>query len=565
MKTAAVFLAFVATAVSLACGLAVWHGGLSPGIAWCALAGGAAAGGLAAWTCPRASRRPFTIWDVLAGVLFGLFSLRAFCWLVFADGNEIKVLSPNNLGDLSLHLTFINYFAHGAPFWPANPIFPQQSLRYHFGTDLFNSLLVCCGADVFRSLIQAGLAGCALTWITLRRWGGAFAVAGFLCAGGVAGFQFLAGGVLDDYQSDLAWKSLPLALFICQRPFLYALPAGLALLTSWRNRAIPGENGDAWRMPLWLEVLLLGTMPLFHMHTFLALAFLAGGFVITGPASLRRHALAVLGGSFIPATLLVLKLTDGFHANSGLHLQPGWMQGKENPFVFWFVNFGFAPVLVAALCAVLCVRWKSQRVATAFVLPALLLFGITLLVSFSTWEWDNTKLMIWSWLIVLPFLWKLVLARLPAWGRPLLCAALFFSGFVCLLGGLDARHTGYELARRTELDGLASALKGFPATATFAAVPTYNHPLLLLGHRVVMGYDGHLFSAGIDYAATEADLTQLMMGAPGWRDAARKLHADYLYWGPREQEKYAGSAQPWRETSLRAASGGWGTIYEIAE
>jgi hypothetical protein len=167
--------------------------------------------------------------------------------------------------------------------------------------------------------------------------------------------------------------------------------------------------------------------------------------------------------------------------------------------------------------------------------------------------------------VLLPFLWSLVVARLPVWARPAVCAVLLFSGLVSLLGGIDARHEGHEIARRSELDGLASALRGLPVTATFAATPTYNHPLSLLGRRVVMGYDGHLHSAGINYQPVQEKLTQLMMGAPGWKKAAQELGADYLYWGPREEEKYRGSRQPWRETSMRAASGDWGTIYDIAE
>jgi hypothetical protein len=142
---------------------------------------------------------------------------------------------------------------------------------------------------------------------------------------------------------------------------------------------------------------------------------------------------------------------------------------------------------------------------------------------------------------------------------------LLFSGFVSLLGGLDAGHTGHEIARRTELDGLANAVKGLPPTATFAASPTYNHPLSLLGRRVAMGYDGHLYSAGIDYAETRANLSRLMLGTPGWKQIARDLHVDYLYWGAREEDEFKGSAQPWKRTCTRVADGDWGTIYDIGE
>ena len=123
-------------------------------------------------------------------------------------------------------------FASGAPFWPQNPIVAGHQLTYPLGVDLFNSLLVLIGGDPLRGLIWVGLAGCALFGIAIWRWGGAFTLAGFLFNGGFAGFVFLRTRELRDYQSELAWKSLPLALFVTQRGLLFALSAGLLLLCS---------------------------------------------------------------------------------------------------------------------------------------------------------------------------------------------------------------------------------------------------------------------------------------------------------------------------------------------
>ena len=52
-------------------------------------------------------------WDWLMLAVFALSSLRAFLWVVYSRGDEICVLSPNNLGDLSLHLNLIRYLASG--------------------------------------------------------------------------------------------------------------------------------------------------------------------------------------------------------------------------------------------------------------------------------------------------------------------------------------------------------------------------------------------------------------------------------------------------------------------
>src|SRR5262249_22963362 len=44
-------------------------------------------------------------------VVFSAFALFAFSQAIFVDNDIVKVLSPNNLGDICLHLTHINYLA----------------------------------------------------------------------------------------------------------------------------------------------------------------------------------------------------------------------------------------------------------------------------------------------------------------------------------------------------------------------------------------------------------------------------------------------------------------------
>ncbi len=141
---------------------------------------------------------------------------------------------------------------------------------------------------------------------------------------------------------------------------------------------------------------------------------------------------------------------------------------------------------------------------------------------------------------------------------------MFFSGFISLAGGIDRSHTGYEIAKRSELDGVEFAVRYLPPDSTFAGWPTYNHPLLLCGCKMVEGYAGHLFSHGIDYEARDAELTSMMMGAPDWRAIADDLHVRYLFWGSREEDAYPGSTKPWKDLPV-AAAGDWGTIYDLGD
>src|ERR1044071_6933104 len=128
--------------------------------------------------------RRWSVWAWVVGVIFAIFAVRSFCWLLWVEGNNLKIQSPNNLGDLSLHITYIKYFANGVRLWPDNPIHVFSSLRYPAGIDLFNSLLLLRNVDLVRILVWTGLLGSVATFYGFYRWGGAFGVAGFLFNGG---------------------------------------------------------------------------------------------------------------------------------------------------------------------------------------------------------------------------------------------------------------------------------------------------------------------------------------------------------------------------------------------
>ena len=641
-------------------------------------------------------RRPFrkyrSIWFWLVVALFAIFAIRSFCNVLFIDGNDLKIQSPNNLGDLSLHLAYIKNFASGVQLWPDNPIYVFSKLRYPAGVDLFNALLACLGVDVIRGLVWAGLLASAATCFALYRWGGTFTIAAFLFNGGLVGFQWFKNYDWNDYQGVpfIAWKSLALSMFVTQRGLLYALPVGLILLYHWRAKFFYASNqggapspapvspeSDASPtaasatappprrppLPFWVEISLYATLPLFHLHTFLALSVVLLFLFFVLDARARLQLVLLAGAAVVPATFFVWLITDKFHAGSVLQWNPGWVQnngdfarplaafstqpaaaavavtgffGTLKHFLeFWLINFGITLPLIIALVVLLIVRaWKRRdeltpvkirlifvlatlalvavtlaslfaylsfgygafvalalvppviiallippsasllqhnwkqtipvSTAFAFVIPAAALFLFACLVKTAPWEWDNIKLIIWAYLIVLPFVWSEIVSRWAFPVRAVVCLVLFFSGFVTLFGGLAAGKTGYGLADRTELDAVGIVVSKLPLEARFAAYPTFNHPLLLQGRKVVLGYPGHVWTQGFNYGDDANKLTSLMNGAPGWKDTATKyFHARYLFWGREEIRNYAGSKRPWEQESTLVATGSWGSIYDL--
>ncbi len=523
------------------------------------------------WPLRESVRLSF--WDVLAIAAFSLFALRSFLWVVYVTGNDLKIGNPNNLGDLPLHWQYILYLAHGANFWPDNPITAHGNIGYPFGVDMLNSMLVLCGLDVIRGFVWVGLIFSAITCAMLFRWGRAFVIAGFLFNGGFSGIDALLGWKLDSWQT-VDWKSIPLALFVPQRGFLYAFPVGLLLLDSWRTRICRIEGVTIRRAPLpvWAEVVFYSTMPLYHLHTFLFLTVMLVWFFVFGRGQLRRHWLVVVGGALLPATMLVLWITDFFNGAGGIFgFKPGWMQGDQPFFQYWFTNFGIFLPLLLWLCFAL--GWSGFRwpqlpmgervVGRMFVFPAIVIFGACCLFRFAYWEWDNTKLMAWSYLTVLPFLWDVIFRPLSSYLRVPMLVLLFFSGFVALMGGLNMADNGMRAISRSEIDEVACIIDPIPPEARFATAPDYDHPLVFLGRKLAMGYPGHFSGHGLPLAEVQADFNTLMRGDANWRAAAKRLEVDYVFWGTRERATFPDSTLPWIADSTIVSRGKWGELYRL--
>lgn len=532
------FAAGLVTGAFATC-LIAFFGALASGSLTPSLAGGALmAGTLLGWLAARQSadepRPPLKFWDWVVLALFAFVSFRSYFWLLFEFDGEWLVQSRYNLGDLALHLNFIQYFASGVPFWPESPIFQGEPLRYPIGSDLFNSLLLLVGVPLQPGLIWVGLAGAALTACLLWRWSGAFGVASLLMVGGLAGISYFRTWQLSDIQGEMEWKNLFLCLFVTQRAFLFALPAGLLLLLHWRRQL----EGRGRLLPRWSEVLLYAGLPFFSVHTFLFLsAVLLLQFLMV--RSQRGSALLCVALAFVPASLLVWFVGGGFGGQSFIGWHPGWMQPLNATFgeaiQFWFWNFGLMiPLMIATV--VLVTRSRDQT-AAPFVLSAALFFLICAFVRFSPWPWDNTKLMLWCWLTLAPFIWRWCLVPMPRWGRVLVCTMLFFTGLISVLSAMTPANR-FALIRTQELHDAAAAVRGLPATARFVAKPDYNHPLLLLGRPVVCGYDGHLWSHGYDYGVKYNAMQDAMNGKISWPEAAKRFDFDYVFSGPREERAY---------------------------
>ncbi len=152
---------------------------------------------------------------------------------------------------------------------------------------------------------------------------------------------------------------------------------------------------------------------------------------------------------------------------------------------------------------------------------------------------------------------------MPWLARAVVCGVLFFTGALSLVAGLDSRHD-YKLVDLDIVENTADAVRGLDCERPLRCAPEYWHPLIMLGRKVAVGYDGHLWSHGLKYQDKMRDLDALKdADEDEWEQAARRLHVDYLYWGAPEEDRWPGSDKDLELALPRRREGADFTIYDL--
>ncbi len=489
-------------------------------------------------------------WDWVDATVIGfilLIGLRQYLYLYFNLDNGVQTLLVNNYGDLPLHLTYIRNMVDGTCFPPDNPYFSLEKLRYPMGMDLYNALWEQIGVPPQSHLCAVGLVMLTATVMAMYRFGGILLVGAFFLNGGWAGWQFFTSGIVKDYQSALTWKNFFTTLFITQRGLLMALPLGLWLVGRIRAYFYDAESPCA---PLTgkqatLIGLAWGVLPLFHMHAFIIVSLLIAFYVLAGPQPKNnlRRVTPILAWAIPVATPFVLYLTDLFRKGSMVHFQWNWFS-PGNLAYFFGVELG--PWAIFILSMAIYRLWKGNRRERAEWIMACCAFLIFNAVLLAPWDWDKLKVLIWFYFIIVTLSARAITPHLTIQRKAALCVVLFFSATICLLAvsGGHARPT--RLYEYKELWNTKGAIVALPKNAVVAATPTFNHPLSFWGHKIAVGYSGHLWSHGVDFQTSEKLLEQLYKNGENWKQIANRLGLTHIFWGPMEKQRFGGQAPIWR-------------------
>lgn len=205
---------------------------------------------------------------------------------------------------------------------------------------------------------------------------------------------------------------------------------------------------------------------------------------------------------------------------------------------FWFKNTGvFIPLLGVALFWRRDDRLVSRRLLW-FYLPFTLCFIIPNLFKMAPWIWDNVKVLFYWWVASAPIV-ALILARLWRGDVPsrILAGCLFVA--LTLAGALDvyALVSSQGEYREFDRDGIQFAQmvrEQTPQQATILHAPIHNHPIFLTGRRSLMGYPGHIWTHGLEFAPRQTDIRQIYSGGPQAARLMARHGVEYVVISPLE-------------------------------
>jgi hypothetical protein len=231
---------------------------------------------------------------------------------------------------------------------------------------------------------------------------------------------------------------------------------------------------------------------------------------------------------------------SGVDAGKFFDCQFGWDHGQENAVWFWFKNTGlFIPLTVATIL------WRKKkeplvsRRLLIFFLPFTLCFIIPNVLKLAPWIWDNIKVLFYWWLASAPLV-ALLLARL--WRQGGLKRAIALTLLVCvtLAGALDVsaivlRSSRYEVFNAEGIKFAELIKQKTAPRAMVVHAPVHNHPVFLTGRRSLMGYPGHVWTHGLEFAPRESEIRRVYAGTPDATAILGKYGVDYVVVSPLER------------------------------
>ena len=455
--------------------------------------------------------------------------------IMFAFLNQAAVLhsTPSGVesvisvwGDYPFHMAVSTSFLSGN-FPPEYPILAGEPLKYSFLVNYSSALLQAGGLDVrssfvllnvliflslaFGLVMLCGLFSKKTIFVLFAfcllflngNYGIAFALQDALASPSVLAVPQVNYSNFDS--AGVVLMNWLYSVFLPQRSALLGIAASVfiyfILLKNFRQKYEKKE--------LALAGVMMGLLPLAHAHSFLAVGVISAVmFLFDSRGRIEKWAWFVT-----PAFILALPQMIWLWGKATISVNLGWMAEPKTIFGvidFWIKN-GWGALLLA-IPGFFLLDSKQKRFAIGFIA----LFVLANVFSFQAWAWDNSKIFLHFFLfaaiasaLLLEKIFNFPSKTFKRFAKPLcllLLAISIASGVLTVFWvawGDNARYQAFS----SEDFALAEWVKqNTPPYDVFLTSQDHLNPVAsLAGRKILAGYEGWLWSHGLDYHKRQAD------------------------------------------------------------
>ena len=526
----------------------------------------------------------------------GLYFIRLFSKIIFFKLDGFYAGHQNVWSDWALHVTLTNTFANKpvSEWFLYHPYFSGGKLTYPFLTNAISGILMKFGATLTQAMIWPSiflilvfLIGTYFLYFQVlgSRKKATLGIFIFLSGSGPGFINFIKDFFANpnikllsyspiDYTRILKYQwlagNIPTAMLVPQRAFLLGITIAVwALLLL----VIAIQSKHSQKLFV-VAGFLAGTLPIAHMHSFIAVAIISGFICIDvfvrNKKMLKNILYFVVPAGLLSTILFFNFIYGGIQKEDFIRFSLGWTSKKDpiSWIIMWWDVWGIMlPLAIYSLRNLILNNkyTKTLKVAVPLFLPTQFFYGffavfvVANIITFQPTAWDNTKLFAYVYLgfsllaaHMVVELWKngklflnknnqIKLQKVARRvGTILIMILLSTTGILELIRLQRFDKNTYKLSNIEDIKFAQQVMKNTKTDAIFLTASDHNHPLLMWGSRqVVLGYKGWVTNFGFNIDEKSRDVKNIFENPEQYQYLLEKYNIDYVVIGEAEKREFA--------------------------
>jgi hypothetical protein len=495
--------------------------------------------------------------------------------------------------DWSAHFSYASAFAYRplSDWFTTHPLYHARKFTYPFVADMITGLLIRIGVDQVPAFIIPSIITTLFLLVVLyifyggilkSGWQALTALSLFFAGGGMGFYWFINdflknpswGTILfppKEYthisENSIEWINVFSGQLVPQRALLLGMPIMLTMLIilyRWMQKQFHGVSG--------LAIVLLGVFSSFmlviHTHSFITFTILCAVFFASTRQNWKQWLLFAISAA-IPSVLIYRWFLGGEITTGFFKWHPGWLSNARsknmNFCYFWWLNWGvFLPFSLYA-------TWRTKYYKHAVIIGGLVIFLLCNLLLFQPYDWDNSKILSWSYLVLcIPA--AAYLAKL--WQKNIATQSIAVCLFIVMTasGFLDL----WRLTRTEKHANIMWSMADIELAKKFREIsaPTdrvltadrHNHWVTTqAGRQILLGYKGWMWTYGIDCGKTDRDMRIMFSGTTGAEQLLRKYAIAYVVIGFPERHDYRANENYFKSLYKKVLENKEYRIYDVRQ